>query len=105
MTRLFRGNAVIGNLDVGALATQLSSLGRHVSVAVEGNNILGNGINCGVSLPSDEVADVSAINNYWGASAGPGPDPADDACNESSHALATTPFATQPFTIKPPLKP
>ena len=102
------GNALIGNLVGGIALDAHNSLEQPVSVTVQGNNIFGNAFgsslkNCGLSDQSEVGA--TATNNYWGASTGPGADPADDVCNLSGHTVTTTPFATQPFTIKPLLRP
>ena len=41
---------------------------------------------------------VTATDNFWGAVTGPGPDPADQACNGSGSSTVTTPFATTDYT-------
>jgi len=48
---------------------------------------------------------LDVAGNYWGAPTGPGPDPADDACNVGFGTLTVTPFATRPFKVKAPIKP
>ena len=50
--------------------------------------------NCGTSNFSGDR--VIATNNFWGADTGPGPDPADQACNVNG-ATITTPFSLTEF--------
>lgn len=93
-------NAVYGNDIEGILVTASSQ--------VEKNNLYSNGRitlppNCG--LKNRAVVGLLAENNYWGAATGPGPDPADDVCNDMGGTTTTAPFATKPFTVKAPIKP
>jgi hypothetical protein len=105
-------NAILGNIG-GGLGTY-GALER-----IELNNIYGNGeipggptdqTNCGVFVSL--FGSAVATNNYWGASTGPGPNPADDSgvagagesCEGSPRTL-DTPFATAPFDVPPPAKP
>jgi hypothetical protein len=76
------GNAVHGNgvgFDVFPPATGL------FTGSVRKNNIFGNaspivgGSSCG--LVNEGVPGLTATNNYWGASTGPGGDPADAVCD------------------------
>jgi len=65
------------------------------------NNLVGN--QCGV-LHSVTIG-MNATNNYWGTATGPGPPPADDACNFLGGTTTVTPFAAKPFKVKAPFKP
>lgn len=71
-------------------------------IAIRDNNFVGTaaaiepGAGCGVL--NNTTFQITARNNYWGAASGPGPKPADKACNGP---VRTTPFATQPFDIPP----
>jgi hypothetical protein len=49
-------------------------------------------------MQNNTGASVTATNNYWGAASGPGPDPADQACDAAGSTTITTPFATSDFT-------
>jgi hypothetical protein len=102
------GNALLGNSDEG--------IGVNGSAGtITRNNIMGNGgstgflgsgqgNNCGLSNVSTDHA-IAAPNNYWGAPSGPGPDPADQACNTPGNTTTTDPVAAKPFKVKAPIKP
>jgi hypothetical protein len=68
---------------------------------IQKNNIFANG--CG--LRNNGNNNLSATGNYWGASTGPGPDPADDVCEDSVGTTVTMPFATVRFSINPTFEP
>ena len=68
------------------------------------NNFANNGVhadptagpNCAVvNFTADSV---NAERNFWGAASGPGPDPADRACNTVG-PVDTAPFLTRAVTI------
>ena len=96
------GNAIIGN-------------GAEVAVTANGlfqrNNVFENGEKsvtaneCGLISNASNASDLDATNNYWGASTGPGPDPADDAGTATCGPADVTPFASTPFKVKPSIKP
>jgi parallel beta-helix repeat protein len=72
-------------------------------VTVTGNNLAGNDLvgatGCGVSKFLDNVVD--ATGNFWGAPTGPGPAPADKACDDSmANTFTTTPFSTKEIKVK-----
>jgi hypothetical protein len=94
-----------------AVGNSVSSNGAGIHVSnsapfsglIERNNLVGNGDgNCG--LYNDGHSGLNAANNYWGAASGPGPDPADDVCNNEG-TTTVTPFATKPFVVSAPIKP
>ena len=95
------GNAIIGNGAEGAIA----GIG-----VLQKNNIFENGEKnvtaneCGLISTASSASDLDATINYWGASTGPGPDPADDAGTACGPA-DVTPFATAPFKVKASIKP
>jgi hypothetical protein len=96
------GNAVYGNNGEGINIDTSSS---PFSGMVSRNDIAGNDAglgNCG--LFNVGVPGLDATNNYWGASTGPGPDPADNVCNNGGTTM-TTPFAMAPFRVKASIKP
>jgi len=97
------GNAVLGNYGDGLDV----DIGVGVSGPLELNNILGNAIEgngfCGMG--NFGVVGLAAIDNYWGAATGPGPDPADDVCNTGMGTTTVTPFALDPFPLSAPIKP
>jgi hypothetical protein len=65
---------------------------------VAGNDLAGGG-RCGISKFLATAAD--ATGNFWGAPTGPGPAPADQACDDSmAGTLVTTPFATKEIKVK-----
>jgi hypothetical protein len=65
----FTGNAAIGNITNG-----ISVDGGSMPV-LRKTSVFASGV-CGI----DSNVPVDATDVYWGASTGPGPDPADDAC-------------------------
>jgi hypothetical protein len=102
------GAYVVG--DSGNTITESSFLANHiagVAVTLPGllgsitdSNIVGNAAdtpstNCGLD---NNFSGWTAKNVWWGAAAGPGSDPADQACDVE--VGATTPFATSPFKVK-----
>ncbi len=91
-------NAARGNLEGGVLLS--------VAATVTGNDLYGNNdgvntfgfTNCG--LLNDTGAAVTATNNFWGVSTGPGANPADNACNTGGGSTTTTaPFATTEIVV------
>jgi hypothetical protein len=81
------------------LGTQFSSSGIDVFSATLGiheNNIYGN---TGCGIRNDSGGLVDATNNFWGASTGPGPAPADEICDVAGGLTITAPFASAPFAI------
>ncbi len=83
------------------------------SAAITENNIYGNNnvpagslTNCGIENSSGN--EIIATNNFWGASSGPGPDPADNAGPDSGCDIGpgsntiVVPFAPKEFQIKSP---
>lgn len=106
---LVTNNAIYGNSYIG-----LTTVTGYNGGAIEGNDIVGNGTenagpshqsNCGLENGSPLL--VMATRNYWGAATGPGSNPADDVCRNppSAGSISASPFATQPFTVKAPIKP
>jgi parallel beta-helix repeat protein len=64
------------------------------------NNIFGNAStagNCG--LLNQSGGPVNAIRNFWGAPSGPGPDPADEVCDELGSTTIVDPVARKEFNI------
>ena len=103
VTPTARRNAAVGNRRGGVF---MAGNG----VRVEDSNIFGNGsvpdvagagglLNCGIisGLPTPVVAE----DNFWGASTGPGADPADAVCVKGAGSVDAVPFATEPFNVKP----
>jgi hypothetical protein len=99
-------NAALGNKNAG-----VAVLGGTVTVSK--NNIYGNN-----SVPTNAIFNnnnyglingsgglITATNNFWGASSGPGLDPADVVCDFGSSSTVFSPFATEEFKIRQtPLK-
>jgi hypothetical protein len=83
------GNQAEGILVSGYLSVQKSS--------IYGN--YPNGLNCGINKNS-ALGTVFAQQNYWGASSGPGPDPADALCGQTGQIDASSPA---PSEIKVPV--
>jgi len=83
-----RRNDFVGNGGLGVWAKRATE--------VTENNIYGNNGsgNCGLQ---NDVPFLSAINNYWGAATGPGPDP---VCDSVGSTTTTLPFATRPVRIR-----
>src|SRR6185436_6347829 len=90
----FTGNSAIGNrlygveIPVGGGTLRLSK-----------NNFFGNdrgvsGLRCGVY--NFDSHSVDATENFWGATTGAGPDPADEACSDAAGVVITsTPFVSK----------
>jgi hypothetical protein len=89
----FTKNAAISNGGVGLLLNSSSTPGTIASNTFANNDPSGN---CGIQ--NDTGTSVTATGNFWGAATGPGPNPADQACNGSGSSTVTTPFATSDFT-------
>jgi parallel beta-helix repeat protein len=94
---LIRRNSIKGNRAEGIFTDS-------TGVTITQNDFQGNGHydggtdtrkNCGVRNVSGGT--VQAKNNFWGASTGPGPDPADKICNEPGSTTLFRPFASSPF--------
>lgn len=86
----FTKNAAIGNGSNGLLLNPGAAPGL-----ITGNAFIGNGSsfgNCGIANSSGTL--VTAAGNFWGAATGPGPDPADQACDSVGSTTITTPFST-----------
>lgn len=104
----FRMNSIVGNVGSGIFVFSGPGL------ALNKNNIFGNfgerpffpftpTPNCGVV--NDSGATIDATRNYWGATSGPGEDPADNAGPGSDCDLngitVVEPFARSPFRTHP----
>jgi len=97
------GNSLVANRFVGLLI----HLDVTVPLTISENNFYGNNVipdsrftatplsNCGLANVGTNA--VSATNNFWGAATGPGTDPADDVCNQSTGGTTVVPFATHEF--------
>jgi copper-binding protein NosD/uncharacterized protein DUF1565 len=93
------GNAIYGNVTAGV------EVGMPFTGTITGNDFIGNSPTDNCGLQNDDVIGLTAAGNYWGASTGPGPNPADDACNVGASTTTTSPFAGSPFPVKAPIKP
>lgn len=91
---LLEDNTAIQNLGAGIY---LGGVGTGVTVT--GGNLYGNGGNCGLNNSSGSAVVTSGI--YWGASTGPGADPADAICGNTVAVTVGTP-AVKPAVIKMP---
>jgi hypothetical protein len=90
----FTDNAAIGNAAAGVVV----ALGLS-PISITGNSFFGNGVtgtNCGLRNASGTA--VVAPDDFWGSSAGPGPDPADDVCNDVGSSTSTSPPAIKDQT-------
>jgi hypothetical protein len=92
-------SAAISNAHTGVFFPLGSANSRVIA-----SNIFGNSSGCGVQNFSEGTVD--ATNNFWGATSGPGADPADDAgpdsgCDGVDSATIVSPFAQHPFAIEP----
>lgn len=101
----FTGNSVVGSRGPGVVV----SVGSSIAV-FSGNNIYGNGTssirfadeprsNCGLYNASG--TQLLATRNFWGSSAGPGADPADEICEaRNGSSTVVEPVAVRPFKME-----
>lgn len=92
---IVRGNSFLAGFGV--------ALNPGSDAAINDNNFSGNSPgsnNCGLFNASG--ASIDATNNFWGAASGPGPEPADEVCNQPGSSTVVAPFATQQFAISSP---
>jgi hypothetical protein len=95
------GSSIIGNGGPGITLTQFATK----PIAVHRNNIFGNAVadpstlNCGIF--NSTATAIHAQHNYWGASTGPGAEPADNGCSIGGGVITVTPFATERFPVNP----
>lgn len=89
------------NMPVVTNCASVGNQGDGIQVAgylkVEKSSLYGNlgsGFNCGINKTS-ALGSVLAQQNYWGASSGPGPDPADQLCGQSAQIDATNPAPSE----------
>jgi hypothetical protein len=88
---VYQGNSAIGNMRNGW------GFRDNATATLTQNNIYGNDptFNCGILAGGV----VNATNNFFGASTGPGFDPADDVCVFSGGSVVFTPFAAKEFPV------
>jgi hypothetical protein len=100
------GHVVSGSVAVRNTITGVDVAGTGSSAVVTKTTIHSNGgtltANCGLFVSAMNGSAV-ATGNFWGASTGPGPDPADEVCIAQNGTATTTPFATKEH--KTPTKP
>jgi parallel beta-helix repeat protein len=83
----FIGNTVAGVYGGGASSGTIT----------DSNFVGSTGVgNCGVDA---NLTNITATDCWWGSAAGPGADPADNACEMAGDA--TTPFASAAIKVKP----
>lgn len=89
------------NMPMVSNCASVGNQGDGIQVAgyltVEKSSIYGNagsGFNCGINKTS-AFGSVLAQQNYWGASSGPGPDPADQLCGQTTLINASSPAASE----------
>jgi hypothetical protein len=89
---------VYANVGPGIIITSPSE-----DVTVTGNNLAGNDrADNGCGLFKFTADAVDATGNFWGTPTGPGPAPADQACDDTTaDNLGTTPFAPKEIKVKP----
>jgi hypothetical protein len=78
---------------------------RDSDVEIRACNLAGNGgaENCGLRNQTGDPASAKRI--YWGASSGPGADPADAVCDEAGSQTSVGPFARRRVPRAPALRP
>ncbi|MBI3783776.1 MAG: right-handed parallel beta-helix repeat-containing protein [Deltaproteobacteria bacterium] len=94
----FTKNIAVANTSYGIVIDS----GATVTGPFSKNSIVNNDVttNCGLSNQSGTA--VLATNNFWGASTGPGADPADKVCDSGAGSSTTsTPFLTKPAAPGP----
>ncbi len=90
-------NSILGNKGFGI---NIDPAGG--SATIKKNNIYGNNdmstvslFNCGLRNVSGNI--IEAANNFWGTDGGPGPEPADEVCDDKGSTTIFVPFATREF--------
>jgi nitrous oxidase accessory protein NosD len=92
------GNSAIQNSDSGIV---LGSVGAGVTIT--GGNLYGNGgSNCGLDNSSGSAILTTGV--YWGASTGPGADPADAVCGNVPAVVVDAPAAVRAKVKMPGVK-
>jgi len=94
---IVRRNNVIGNGQFGIRIHSFAE-GTIIHNNIYGNATIPNTEACGLFNSTDGLVD--AAHNFWGSPDGPGPDPADEACDGIGAVTITDPFATKEFNIK-----
>jgi hypothetical protein len=94
------GNSIIGNrVGMIILPDVPGPIDIHRS-NLYGNVGGGSSSEPNCAITNQSAARIDARNNFWGLPSGPGPDPADEACNASAEGeILVEPFATKPFPI------
>lgn len=95
----FTGNAMIGNKSCGLGINGFLVAGL-VDLTITGNSFYGNLSNCATFNNTFTVID--ARRNFWGASTGPGADPADE--NQGNQTIVTPALKNDPRTVLVPLR-
>jgi hypothetical protein len=97
-------NAIVANLGAGVVAEESDN-------TVVKSSLFGNGAgglmalvpareaHCGTYAGAGIALDAS--ENFWGAAAGPGADPADAACDATGAVTTVDPVAKREIKVKP----
>jgi parallel beta-helix repeat protein len=99
----FTGATAVGNVGFGFVVD-----GGGMATTITASNIYGNNdtpdagtgtglTNCG--LYNHSGGTVDATGSFWGTATGPGPNPADRACNEPGNVTLTAPHSTHAFPL------
>jgi len=97
------GNAVIGNHRTGIHVLGSVPVVRHNNIYANHDSTAGSINNCGLTNHSGGTLD--ATENFWGAAAGPGPNPADAVCNSAGSVTISDPVAPAEFRVRVRLRP
>jgi hypothetical protein len=92
---VIEGNNIYGNLGLNHYLVNIPDPGNTANCGL---------VNTGDTYHTPTPVPLDAKNNYWGASAGPGSDPADTAgtgCDFNGGQTIFKPFATAMFGLSP----
>lgn len=108
---VFNHNSMVSNQLAGLNVKMAGTFSGPVTVALDHNDYFANGNNCGIAGANTDTNSntltINSLHDFWGASTGPGADPADNVngpCNSGSGSVTVSaaPFSTTELAVLPP---